>query len=61
MFQTLALGLDGGRDDPRLAAFISKLEAGTATRLARAPAPMLIPLGSIVLKKEDHPRRRETL
>jgi hypothetical protein len=53
VFPTLALSLDGGRDDPRVVAFFSKLEAGMAARLAAAPQPMLIPLASVVLVKED--------
>ena len=52
-FPTLALSLDGGRDDPRVVAFVSKLEASMAARLAAAPQPMLIPLASVVLMKED--------
>ena len=52
VFPTLALGLDGGRDDPRAAAFIAKLEAATAAKLAVAPERMVIPLGMIVLMKQ---------
>ncbi len=51
VFPTLALGLDGGRDDPRAAQFVNKLEDGTAVRLAAAPEPMRIPLANIVLVK----------
>ena len=52
-FPTLALCLDGGRDDPRVVGFFSKLEADMAARLAAAPQPMLIPLASMLLVKED--------
>jgi SAM dependent carboxyl methyltransferase len=53
VFPTLALSLDGGRADPRVVAFVSKLEASMAARLAVAPQPMLIPLASVVLMKEN--------
>jgi hypothetical protein len=52
-FPTLALGLDGGRDDPRATKFVDKLEAGMAARLAATPQPMRIPLANIVLVKKD--------
>ena len=52
-FPTLALSLDGGRDDPRAAPFFSKLENGMAARLGATPEPMLIPLATVVLVKED--------
>jgi hypothetical protein len=51
-FPTLALGLDGGRDDPRATKFVDKLEAGMAARLAATPQPMRIPLANIVLVKK---------
>lgn len=51
VFQTLALGLKGGRDDSRAAAFVEKLEAGMAARLAAAPEPTAIPLAGIVMVK----------
>jgi hypothetical protein len=51
VFPTLALGLDGGRDDPRAAQFVNKFEDGMAVRLAAAPEPMRIPLANIVLVK----------
>jgi salicylate 1-O-methyltransferase len=51
-FPTLALSLDGGRDDSRVIAFFSKLEADMAARLAAAPQPMLIPLASMVFIKQ---------
>jgi hypothetical protein len=53
VFPTLVLGLDGGRSDPRAAAFVEKLEAGLAARLAAAPEPMVIPLASIMLVKNQ--------
>ena len=52
-FPTLALSLNGGRPDPRAVGFFSKLETGVAARLAAAPQPMLIPLATVVLTKED--------
>jgi hypothetical protein len=51
VFRTLALGLEGGRTDPRAVIFGEKLEAGLAARLAAEPEPMVIPLASIVLVK----------
>ena len=51
VFPTLALGLNGGRDDPRAAAFVDKMEVGMAARLATAPARMVIPLARIVFAK----------
>jgi hypothetical protein len=51
VFHTLARGLSGGRDDPRAAAFIEKLEVGMAARLAAAPEPTKIPLARIALVK----------
>lgn len=48
---TLALGLDGGAQDPRAAAFLARLEAGMAARLASAPERMLIPLAALVLAR----------
>jgi SAM dependent carboxyl methyltransferase len=53
VFQTLAAGLKGGRDDPRAAEFIDRLEAGLARRLEAAPEPMLIPLGKMLLVKQQ--------
>jgi len=52
VFPTLALGLDGGRKDPRAAAFIDKLESGIAVRMASAPRPMVIPLAKLVFARE---------
>lgn len=51
VFPTLAAALNGGRDDPRPARFIDRLEAGVAARLADAPEQMLIPLAQMVILK----------
>ena len=48
---TLALGLDGGADDPRVEQFVTRLEAGMAERLSRAPEPSKIPLAAVVLAR----------
>jgi SAM dependent carboxyl methyltransferase len=53
VFPTLAGGLDCGRADPRAAAFIDRLEADVSARLAAAPEQMLIPLGMMLLVRED--------
>jgi S-adenosylmethionine-dependent carboxyl methyltransferase len=52
VFPTLAQALDGGLDDRRAPAFMDKLEAANAARLAEKPEPMVIPLASMVLVKE---------
>lgn len=52
VFPTLALGLDGG-NGARTAAFLDRLEAGTATRLADNPEPCNIPLASLVVVKRE--------
>ena len=52
VFPTLAESLEGG-GDARRSAFINRLEADTAMRLATAPERMLIPLGKVLLAKED--------
>jgi hypothetical protein len=52
VFPTLALSLDGGRDDPRTPMFLNRLEAAMAAQLARQPEPMAIPLVLLVLAKE---------
>ena len=49
---TLTRGLDGGESDPRAPAFIERMEAGMAARLAAAPQPMVIPLATAVVVKE---------
>jgi SAM dependent carboxyl methyltransferase len=56
VFPTLALGLNGGPGDPRAGAFMDKLEAAMAARLAANPEPMSIPLASAVLVRasRDH-------
>ncbi len=51
VFPTLAEALDGGLDDRRAPAFMDKLEAATAARLAEKPERMIIPLASMVLVK----------
>jgi hypothetical protein len=57
VFPTLASGLKGGRDDPRAASFVDRLESGMAARLAAAPERMLIPLAKMLLtKKNDNER-----
>jgi hypothetical protein len=53
VFPTLASGLTGGQDDPRAATFVDRLEAGMTVRLAKAPERMLIPLGKLVLEKNQ--------
>jgi hypothetical protein len=52
VFPTLAASLIGGRDDPRAAKFIERLETDVATRLAAMPERMLIPLGKVLIAKE---------
>ena len=52
VFPTLAEALDGGLDDRRARAFMDKLEAANAARLAEKPEPMVISLASMVLVKE---------
>ena len=49
---TLAAALDRGADNWRASAFMDKLEAAHAARLAEKPEPMAIPLASMVLVKE---------
>lgn len=51
VFPTLAASLDGGPADPRAAEFVDHLEIAVAGRLSSAPAPMQIPLASVVLVK----------
>jgi hypothetical protein len=58
VFPTLALGPNGGRDDLRAAAFVEKLEAGMAARLAAAPKRTSIPLAGIALVKGAPPGTR---
>jgi hypothetical protein len=51
VFPTLALGLSGGRADPRAAEFLDRLEAAMASRLAATPARTTIPLARLALAK----------
>jgi hypothetical protein len=51
LFPALAVGLDGGADDPRADEFARRLQAAVAARLSSAPEPMRIPLASVVLLK----------
>jgi hypothetical protein len=53
VFQTLAASLKGGRNDPRAAEFVDRLETGLARRLEAAPEPMLIPLAKMLLAKQQ--------
>ncbi len=52
VFPTLAEGLDDGARDSRFAAFLDRLEAAVAARLAIAPARMTIPLAQMLFVKE---------
>jgi hypothetical protein len=52
VFPTLAGSLNGGRNDPRTAQFVERLESDTTLRLAAKPEGMLIPLGRVLLAKE---------
>jgi len=51
VFPTLAAELRGGDRDPRAGAFIARMEAGVARRLANAPAKMKIPLARMLFAK----------
>jgi SAM dependent carboxyl methyltransferase len=51
VFPTLASGLQGGRNDPRAAAFVDRLESSMKARLAAAPERMVIPLAKLLLVK----------
>jgi hypothetical protein len=53
VFPTLASGLTGRRDDARAATFVDRLETDVTERLAKAPERMLIPLGKLVLEKNE--------
>jgi hypothetical protein len=53
VFPTLALGLDGGRDDPRAGTFFDRMEKAVTTLLAAAPQPTIMPLATIVLVKAE--------
>jgi SAM dependent carboxyl methyltransferase len=52
VFPTLAGSLNGGRNDPRAAQFVERLESDTTMQLAANPERMLIPLGRVLLAKE---------
>jgi hypothetical protein len=52
VFPTLAGSLNGGRNDPRTAQFVERLESETTARLAAQPQRMLIPLARVLLAKE---------
>jgi hypothetical protein len=52
VFPTLARSLNGGRNEPRAAQFIERLESATTMRLAANPERMLIPLAKVLLAKE---------
>jgi hypothetical protein len=49
---TLALGLDGGRDDPRAALFATKMAERMTARFAADPQPTPLPLARLVLAKD---------
>lgn len=50
---TLALGLDGGRDDPRASLFPTKMAEHMTARFAADPRPTALPLGRITLVKDE--------
>ncbi|BCI54018.1 hypothetical protein NIIDNTM18_32960 [Mycolicibacterium litorale] len=51
VFPTMVGALDGGRDDPRAAQFVDRLDKGIATRMAADPQGTQIPLAHLVLHK----------
>jgi hypothetical protein len=51
VFPTLAAGLDGGSEDPRAPAFVSRMEAIVAAQMAASPEKMEIPLARMCLVK----------
>ncbi len=51
VFPALVTSLDGGPTDPRAIGLVEHLETAVAERLSSAPAPMQIPLASVVLVK----------
>lgn len=57
---TLALALEGGSGDPRTAEFLDRTEAGMAARLAAAPEKMTIPLGALVLVRNQSTSQENT-
>jgi hypothetical protein len=56
VFPTLATALAEGRDDPRRAEFMDRLESGVAARMAAEPEEMQIPLAQLVLWKRPKAR-----
>jgi len=53
VFPTLAEGLDHSAENGRRVEFFDRFEAGTAAKVAQKPEPMLIPLGRMLISKED--------
>lgn len=53
VFPTLTGSIDGGKNGSRSASFNSLLEGGMIARLAAEPQPMLIPLGRLLISKEE--------
>jgi SAM dependent carboxyl methyltransferase len=51
VFPTLASALDDPRQGSRVAGFIDRLQAEVASRLAKSPSEMLIPLAKMVVLK----------
>ncbi|MET0900337.1 MAG: SAM-dependent methyltransferase [Mycobacterium sp.] len=56
VFPTMAAALAGGTVDPRRGEFVDRLEHEVAARVAAGPGPMLIPLATVVLAKDDRAR-----
>jgi SAM dependent carboxyl methyltransferase len=53
VFPTLAEGLEGGHGDPRHEAFIARMEAGTAARMAAVPQHLAIQLAILAFAKSE--------
>jgi hypothetical protein len=53
VFPTFARCLDVSRDSAHATEFVDRLETGMAARLAAEPEPMVIPLGRILLAREE--------
>jgi hypothetical protein len=53
---TLALGLDGGRDDPRASLFVTKMAERMTARFAADPQPTALPLARLLLVKDETER-----
>lgn len=49
---TLALGLVGGKDDPRASAFVTNMAERMAVRFAAEPRPTSLPLARLLLVKD---------